>query len=75
MASRFFVGGGSSTNWSATGNTNWSATSGGANNDSVPVDLGATHSTGIGIRVTAAVADNDTTALAANAIIGNILYK
>lgn len=36
MASRFWVGGGSSTNWSATANTNWSATSGGANNASVP---------------------------------------
>ncbi len=36
MASRFWVGGGSSTNWSATGNTNWAATSGGANNQSVP---------------------------------------
>jgi hypothetical protein len=36
MATRYWVGGGSSTNWSATGNTNWSATSGGANNASVP---------------------------------------
>jgi hypothetical protein len=36
MASRYWVGGGSSTNWSATGNTNWAATSGGANNASVP---------------------------------------
>lgn len=36
MAARYWVGGGSSTNWSATGNTNWSATSGGANNASVP---------------------------------------
>ena len=36
MANRYWVGGGSSTNWSATGNTNWSATSGGANNASVP---------------------------------------
>lgn len=36
MASRYWVGGGSSTNWAATGNTNWSATSGGANNASVP---------------------------------------
>ena len=36
MASRYWVGGGSSTNWSATGNTNWAATSGGANNQSVP---------------------------------------
>lgn len=37
MASRYWVGGGSSTSWSATGNTNWSATSGGAGNASVPV--------------------------------------
>ena len=36
MANRFWVGGGSSTNWNATGNTNWSASSGGANNASVP---------------------------------------
>ena len=33
---RYWVGGGSSSNWSATGNTNWSATSGGPNNASVP---------------------------------------
>jgi hypothetical protein len=36
MATRYWVGGGSSSNWNATGNTNWSATSGGANNASVP---------------------------------------
>lgn len=36
MADRYWVGGGSSTNWSATGNTNWAASSGGANNASVP---------------------------------------
>jgi hypothetical protein len=36
MANRFWVGGGSSTNWSATANTNWATTSGGANNASVP---------------------------------------
>src|SRR3990167_5450854 len=35
-ASRYWVGGGASSNWNATGNTNWSATSGGANNASVP---------------------------------------
>ncbi len=35
-AARYWVGGGSSTNWNATGNTNWSDTSGGANNASVP---------------------------------------
>jgi hypothetical protein len=31
--------------------------------------------TGIGIRVTGAIADNDNTALAANTIIGNVTYK
>lgn len=36
MAQRFWVGGGSSTNWSATANTNWAATSGGAGNQTVP---------------------------------------
>jgi hypothetical protein len=36
MAARFWVGGGSSTNWSATAPTNWSATSGGSNNATVP---------------------------------------
>ena len=36
-ASRYWVGAGSSVNWSATGNTNWSALSGGSNNASVPV--------------------------------------
>lgn len=35
-ASRYWVGGGSSTNYNATGNTNWSSSSGGANNASVP---------------------------------------
>lgn len=36
MATRYWVGGGSSTNANATANTNWSASSGGANNASVP---------------------------------------
>lgn len=36
MADRYWVGGGSSTNWNATGPTNWSASSGGANDASVP---------------------------------------
>lgn len=36
-ASRFWVGGGSSSNWNAGSSTNWSATSGGSNNASVPV--------------------------------------
>jgi hypothetical protein len=35
-ASRYWVGGGSSSNWNATGNTNWGSASGGANNASVP---------------------------------------
>ena len=35
-ASRYWVGGGSSSNWNATGNTNWGSVSGGANNSSVP---------------------------------------
>lgn len=35
-ASRYWVGGGASTNWDATGNTNWAATSGGAGNQTVP---------------------------------------
>ena len=38
-ASRYWVGGGSSTNWNATTNTNWSGTSGGANNASVPTSV------------------------------------
>lgn len=33
---RYWVGGGASANWNATGNTNWSLTSGGSNNASVP---------------------------------------
>jgi len=36
MASRYWVGGGSSTNWAATTPTNWSATDGGAGNETVP---------------------------------------
>ncbi len=36
---------------------------------------GINFSTGIGIRVTAAIADNDNTSLAANEIMGNVLYK
>ncbi len=35
-ANKYWVGGGASTNWDATGNTNWSDTDGGANNASVP---------------------------------------
>jgi len=36
MANRYWVGGGSSNAWNATGPTNWASTSGGANNQSVP---------------------------------------
>jgi len=37
MASKYWVGGGSSTNWNAITPTNWSLTDGGANNAAVPV--------------------------------------
>lgn len=36
---------------------------------------GKAFSTGIGIRVSAAIADNDTTVLAANEVVGNVGYK
>lgn len=36
MATKFWKGGGSSTNWNATGNTNWADSSGGANNATGP---------------------------------------
>ncbi len=36
MANKYWVGGGASTNWNATGNTNWSDTDGGANNATAP---------------------------------------
>lgn len=41
-ASRFWVGGGASSNWNATANTNWGASSGGANNSSVPTSTDTT---------------------------------
>jgi len=41
----------------------------------VNIEPGLEFSNGIGIRVTAAVADNDNSSLAANEIVGNILYK
>lgn len=41
----------------------------------VPIPPGVVFGTGIGIRVTAAVADNDTTALAANVVLGNVFFK
>ena len=37
-ASKYWVGGGSTANWTATGNTNWSNTDGGANNATVPAN-------------------------------------
>ncbi len=40
----------------------------------VPIPPGVAFSSGIGVRVTAAVADNDTTALSANTILGNVFY-
>ena len=39
MAARYWVGGGSSTNWNATGNTNWGTTSGVQDNASVPTSV------------------------------------
>jgi hypothetical protein len=41
----------------------------------LPITQGMEFPTGIGIRVSAAVADNDATALAANAVQGNVFYK
>lgn len=41
----------------------------------VPIPPGTAFGTGIGIRVTGAVADNDNTALAANTVAGNVFYK
>jgi len=45
-ASRYWVGGGASANWNATGNTNWSATYNGANNASVPTSSDSVYFTG-----------------------------
>lgn len=41
----------------------------------LPFTMGIEHLAGIGIRVTAAAADNDATALAANVVMGNVFYK
>ncbi len=41
----------------------------------VPIPPGLAFASGIGLRVTGAVADNDNTALAANTILGNAAYK
>lgn len=57
MANRFWVGGGSSTNWNATANTNWSATNGGPNNATVPTsvdDVFFTSLSGAGAKVISA---------------------
>jgi hypothetical protein len=42
---------------------------------SLTFDKGLAFGTGIGLRVTGAIADNDTTALAANVVIGDVEYK
>lgn len=41
----------------------------------VALPPGVSFATGIGIRVTNSIADNDNTALAANTVIGNVFYK
>lgn len=41
----------------------------------VPIPPGITFTTGIGIRVTGAIADDDATALTANTILGNVFFK
>lgn len=48
MANKFWVGGGSSTNASATGPTNWSLSSGGTNNAAVPTTGDAVLFNGVG---------------------------
>ncbi|NTW32265.1 MAG: hypothetical protein HGB12_06530, partial [Bacteroidetes bacterium] len=45
---RYWVGGGSSSNWNATSPTNWSASSGGANNASIPTAADDVFFTGAG---------------------------
>lgn len=40
----------------------------------IPIPPGLKFGTGIGIRVTAGIADNDATALSANQIMGNVIY-
>src|SRR5688572_8276741 len=54
MAARYWVGGGSSTNWSATAPTNWSIVSGGPNNASIPTisdDAIFDSNSGVGVSV------------------------
>jgi hypothetical protein len=41
----------------------------------VPIPPGVAFGTGIGIRVSGAIADNDATALSANTVLGNVFYK
>lgn len=41
----------------------------------VPIPPGVTFTTGIGIRVTAAIADADNTALTANVVLGNVFFE
>lgn len=54
-AARYWVGGGSSTNWNATAPTNWSATSGGVGNASVPGSTDDVTFDGAGTGNTAAI--------------------
>jgi len=48
MANKYWVGGGSSVNWNATGNTNWSLSSGGANNAAIPTSADTVIFDGVG---------------------------
>ena len=48
MANRYWVGGGSSTNWSATGNTNWGTASNTQDNASVPTSSDDVFFDGVG---------------------------
>ncbi len=41
----------------------------------VPMPVALACATGIGIRMTGAIADNDTTVVTANVLLGNVLYK
>jgi hypothetical protein len=41
----------------------------------IPIPPGIAFGTGIGWRISAAIADNDTTVLAANGVVGNIVWK
>jgi hypothetical protein len=63
-ASRYWVGGGSSSNWNATGNTNWSASTGGANNASVPTSADVANFDGAG---------NSSSVISATITIGGLI--